>query len=202
MSKSTADALNKISVWFLNQNNYFSGWMSGTITWTSSNYWGEHTSRVGIQVNTGGETEYLRIYYTQTNTDTNEKRDFDYKIPLTSTSCGYGGERYWFICPWYRNGIYCGRRVGVLYKGGDYFACRHCYNLTYETRNQSGRYKGFVSVPDLDKAEEGIKRYFYQGKPTKKYRRLLDLNDKFERGFMRAMLRLGVNADTLDDSKK
>jgi hypothetical protein len=202
MSKSIANELNQISTGFLNRHSYFSGWRSGTITWISSSYFGDHKSSVSIEVSTGDKYEYLRIHYTQTENSTAAQRNFDYKIPLTTTPCRYGGKRYWFICPWYRNGIYCGRRVGSLYKGEDYFACRHCYDLTYETRNQSGRYKGSVSIADLEKAEKGIKRYYYRGKLTRKYRRFLDLNYKFEEGLAKMASHLISKKNDLDESKK
>jgi hypothetical protein len=111
MSKSTADDTKKISTSFLKKHNYFCGWNSGTMTWTRSGMWGEHKSSVGIEVSTMHDDKYLRIHYTQTDRDTDEKKDFDYKIPLTTTPCRYGGVRYWFTCPWYKNGVYCGRRV-------------------------------------------------------------------------------------------
>ena len=54
---------------------------------------------------------------------------------FTTTFPNYGGERYWFICP--LSG--CSRRVAKLYKpiGAKYFGCRHCYNLSYASRNVS-----------------------------------------------------------------
>lgn len=184
MSKATADSLKKISTAFLKKHSYFNNsWRSGTITWTSG--WDGHKSSVGIDVRAMDDGDsYLRIHYTQTDRDTGEKKDFDYKIPLTTTPCRYGGKRYWFTCPWYKNGRYCGRRVATLYKDGDYFACRHCYNLTYDSRNLSGRYKGFVSIPDIEEAEKEVKRYYYRGQPTRKYRRVIRLNEKFEMGFI------------------
>lgn len=70
---------------------------------------------------------------------TGEKTDLDYKIQLATTPCHFGGVRYWFICPLAKNGRYCGRRTGTLYlaSGGKYFGCRDCYNLSYESRNES-----------------------------------------------------------------
>jgi hypothetical protein len=184
MSKTEADGIKKISASFLKKNAYFTGWRSGTITWTRNGWGGEHKSSVGIEVSTMDGNGYLRIHYTQTDRDTNEKKDFDYKIPLTTTPCRYGGKRYWFICPMSKSGVYCGKRVSTLYKDGDFFACRHCYNLTYSSRNQSGRYRGFVSIPDVEEAEKEVKRMYYRGKPTRKYRRYMRLNDKFEMGFI------------------
>lgn len=186
--KREADGLKKISTAFLKKHGYFHGWRSGTMTWTSG--WDKRKNSVSIEV---GE-DYLRIIYTQTDRDTDEKKDFDYKIPLTTTPCRYGGKRYWFTCPMSRNGQYCGKRVGVLYKNGDYFACRHCYNLTYSSQNQGGRYKGFVSIPDIEKAEMEVKRYYYRGKPTRKYRKVMRLNEKFEVGFIEMAMMLGNRA--------
>lgn len=202
MSKSVADNVKKISVSFLKKHEYFKyGWRSGTITWTRSGIWGENKSSVGIQTYLG-EENYLRIHYTQTDCDTEEKKDFDYKIPLTSTPCRYGGKRYWFTCPWYKNGKYCGRRVGTLYKNGDYFACRHCYDLTYESRNQSGVYRGFVSIPDVEDAEKEVKRMYYRDKPTRKYRRYMRLNEKCEMGFVLMASRLDKNFARFIHKKK
>ena len=66
------------------------------------------------------------------------------RIPIVWTDMPKGGKRPWFICPVSKNGIYCGRRVGKLFlsPGGTYFACRHCYNLAYESQQwQNRRYK-------------------------------------------------------------
>lgn len=182
MSKTEVDELKKIETSFLKKHKYFMGWKSGLITWTSD--WSQNKSSVSIEVSTSNK--YLRIYYTQTNRDTQEKKDFDYKIPLVTTSCNYGGARFWFICPWYKSGVYCGRRVGVLYKDGDYFACRHCYNLTYASRNLSGKYKMFgnVTAPNVDKARERVKITHYKGKPTRKYLSYLRKEERLENAFI------------------
>ena len=175
-NKTESDDLKKIPTSFLNKHGYFKGWRSGTITWTQS--WSGNKSDVGIEVSTYDGNGYLRIHYTQTDNGTGEKKDFDYKIPLTTTPCYFGGKRYWFTCPWYKNGVYCGKRVGTLYKDGDYFACRHCYNLTYSSRKENRRYKMFplFNVLNLEKKigdlNEQIKRPCYAGKPTRKQRRL------------------------------
>jgi len=176
MSKNETDGVRKISVSFLKKNGYFNGRRSGIITWTRG--YDEYKSSVGIEVSTLNGNDYLRIYYTQTDNYSGEKKDFDYKIPLTTTPCRFGGKRYWFICPWYKNGVYCGKRVGTLYKDGDYFACRHCYDLTYGSRKVNRRYKMFhlFNVLTLeDKIEElykQIKHPYYRGRPTRKQRQL------------------------------
>lgn len=182
MSKTVSDDLRKISVSFLKKNDYFVGFRNGNITWTNS--WSPKKSSVTAHASI--LENYFRLIYSQTDNETGEKKDFDYKIPLTTTPCHYGGKRYWFTCPMYKNQVYCGRRVGTLYKNGDYFACRHCYNLTYESRNLSGRYKMFGSVtgPDIDKAREKVKITHYRGKPTRKYLSYLKKEKKLENAFI------------------
>lgn len=54
--------------------------------------------------------------------------EIDDSFRLISTTCHYGGRRYWIKC-------HCERRVGVIYKIGGVFACRHCHKLTYASRN-------------------------------------------------------------------
>lgn len=205
MSKTKADDIKKISISFLRKHNHLSGWYSGTITWTNSGMWGENKSSVGVETSVLNDEKYVRIHYTQTDRDTDEKKDFDYKIPLTITPCRYGGKRYWFICPWYKNGKYCGKRVGTLYKDGDYFACRHCYNLTYESRNLSGMTKPFgkiISIPELEKMEQAVKRTHYRGKPTKRYLRFLKAEERFETSFAGISLLLGGRADKIKEVLK
>lgn len=185
--KDSADDLNKkIDLAWLKKKNLLNGYASTDIIWTTTSAWGKtRKSSASINIDTSNpDNKYLRIYYTQTNRDTGDKRDFDYKILITTTPCNYGGTRYWFICPWYKNGIYCGKRVRVLYMGGDYFACRHCYNLTYDSRNISAKIRNYpLGMLLLDKQiedlEKKIKRKFYNKKPTKKYNRLLKLCHQF-----------------------
>lgn len=187
MKKTEAESVKKISTTFLKEKNYFCGMRYGTITWTRNNWLGEeHKNRVSIQVSTAYKDKFLRIYYTQTDNNSGEKKDFDYRIPLVTTPCKFGGNRYWFICPMSKNGNYCGKRVGVLYKDGDYFACRHCYNITYASRNLSGLAKSFgsyLSNPELDELRSKIKRTHYKGIPTKKYRRFLEKDNRAEESF-------------------
>ncbi|MCK4856508.1 MAG: hypothetical protein KAT58_00920 [candidate division Zixibacteria bacterium] len=68
-----------------------------------------------------------------------EKEQIRYTVPLETTPCNFGGVRYWFTCPLYRGGTFCGRRVANLYKppGAKYFGCRHCYDLSYKSRQMT-----------------------------------------------------------------
>jgi len=58
--------------------------------------------------------------------------NINYPVDLEWTSCNFGGKRPWFICP----AQDCGRRVAILY-GGAVFACRHCYQLAYQSQREN-----------------------------------------------------------------
>jgi len=204
--RQEADSLKKVEIYWLKKYGYLQGWKSGGIEWTSG--WSDSKSSISIEVSIIGDLrkyyageqsgeEYIRFQYTQTDRN-GEKKDFDYKVPLTTTPCNFGGLRYWFICPLSVNGNYCGRRVGVLYKGGDYFGCRHCYNLTYESRNLSGISKvagKVISIPELERLEKETKRRIYAGKMTRKYKNYLKKENKSHYQ-LRAMV-IGLNAKSL-----
>lgn len=193
MSKEEADSLHKVQTWFLNKHGYFNrGYRSGVITWTSN--WSGNKSSISVASGIYDDEQHIRLWYTHTDRYTGEKESLDYKIMLTSTPCYFGGYRFWFVCPWYRNGVYCGRRVGTLYLGGKYFACRHCYDLTYNSRNLGGISKAagqVISEPELEGLWKRIKRKFYAGKMTRSYRVFL----KKER---KSILQMKFMADALD----
>ncbi len=183
--RQEADGLKQVSVSFLQKHGYLeNGFRSGNVTWSRN---GEETGNISIQSFIDDDEQYVRFIYTQTDRDTGVRKDFDYKIPLITTSCYFGGKRYWLACPWFVNGVYCGRRVGVVYLGGKHFACRHCHSLTYNSRNLGGISKTMgqtVSFPDLEKLESEVKRKHYAGKITRRYMRYLKKYDKSNRQMM------------------
>jgi hypothetical protein len=159
--------------WGVIKNNYY----SGSIIWTNN-----HTGKEdNIQYILNLENQYLEVRYKLRHDPSEEWKSIEYQIPLTKTACHFGKERYWFICPMSKKGQYCGKRVAKLYLSPyhDYFVCRHCLNLTYDSRNKNrrGRY-GYVGMfleldEEVRKLEEQIKIPYRAGKPTKKYRRLI-----------------------------
>lgn len=110
----------------------------GSISW---NRGGEPIGDIDYRVTGGQEPETLRLIYTITKHRTGEKKDLDYPVRLTTTPLPWGGLRYWFVCPV----VGCGRRVNVLYlaPGGEIFACRHCYRLSYRSRQDGYRDRAF-----------------------------------------------------------
>jgi hypothetical protein len=174
MSKQEADWCKKIEIWWLLRDVKEGGYKNTTISWGTN---GDRGS-VGCEVNLWSEEPYARFHYTQTDNYSQEKKDFDYKVPLEKTPCHFGGSRYWFKCSLYKSGVHCGRRVGVLYKDGDWFGCRNCYELTYSSRNAN---RGYMHYPlfrtlelemQAEKLHAKTRNYTYRGKPTKKRKKL------------------------------
>ena len=182
-SKTTVEQATQLSIFKLKEFGLLDGfYRASTLTWTHS--FSGHKDSIGIVVDT--ENMYAKVNYTTTDRHTDEKTDYDYKISLTTTPCNFGGVRYWFICPLSINGVHCGRRVGTLHlaSGGNYFGCRHCYDLSYASRNESrlGRFGniGYTIVTErkIEELYSQIKRWTYKGKPTKKARKLQALEAK------------------------
>jgi hypothetical protein len=175
MSKPEADWCKKVEIWWLLKGIKETG---GYKYITAS--WGENGSRgsIGIRVSIYGKEKYAQFTYTQTDNATGGKKDFDYKVQIVETPCHLGGVRHWFLCPLLKNGKYCGQRVGVLYKEGDWFGCRHCYELTYMSRKVNKGYKHYSLFRaleldnEIEKLEKKTKRYTYAGKPTKNQKKL------------------------------
>jgi hypothetical protein len=119
-------------------NGYLSGFRQGQIAWTDDDEEAVATVAVIVQAVPHGTDNFVLLKYTVTDNYTGERSDEDYRIQLTTTSCHYGGCRWWFRCPLYSAGSYCGQRVRKIYlpPGGDYFGCRHCYNLTYQCQKE------------------------------------------------------------------
>jgi len=196
MARQQAEGSNRLSVFWLKKHGYLSqngGWRYGSIKWT---YGSGSESSIGFSVFTKvpDEADHIQLQYTHTNNQTGEKENMDYRVLLASTPCRYGGIRYWFICPLTKNGRYCGRRVGVIYSIGKWFGCRYCGNIAYQSQFEGGRHKGFISIPDIERAEKEVKRYYYRGVPTRKYRKVERLNDKFNYSLIRAAGRLDLLA--------
>jgi hypothetical protein len=176
--KNTVEDCHSISTAHLRKHDYFCGYRCGTVSWKNGR--GEKIASISLIVCTTDSEYYARFQYTHTCRSTGEKTECDYKVRLVTTPCHLGGIRWWFICPLSHDGVPCGRRVGKLYcpPGGKYYGCRHCYNLSYESRNEPRLARpGGIGYPLVverryDELYKQMKRWTYRGKPTRKARRL------------------------------
>ncbi len=186
MRKRKAEWSNNLSIFWLKKHGYLKGGIRhGGIKWTQSITGDEN--EISFTVTTKESVDdNVRLQYAYTNQRTNEAENMSYGVNLTTTRCYYGGTRYWFLCPLIKNGKQCRRRVGVLFAVGKWFGCRYCGDIVYAAQMKGGKFRGCsVSFRDIEQAEQAVKRYYYKGKLTRKYRRLMRLHDKFQGDFMR-----------------
>lgn len=128
---------------------------------------GKKLSSISYESNTlEPNNSYIRIHYTIANS----QRKVDYKVGLERTCTNYG-ERLWFKCP------ATGKRVTKLYlpSGGDIFASRHAYRLSYASQNETAVDRVFRKKWKLvRKITNGIYPVRPKGMRHKTYERLLD----------------------------
>lgn len=190
MARDEVEDYRNVSIFWLKKHGFlpqYTCWKSGGIKW--SNRYGEETSSIGFQVhirnlevNAGEAVGGVRFLYKNTSRWSGEVNEMDYEVPLVTTPCNFGGVRYWFECPLVKNGVYCGRRVGVLYGFSKYYGCRYCGDLVYAAQNQSGVFRmTSVNIHDLEEEERQLKRRFYKGKPTRRYLSLMKKWDRYHK---------------------
>lgn len=125
----------------------------------ATTWWGDRDDpEASITVRFEGEDDaerasHLRLEYTVTDRG-GKQTEYEYPVPLEYTDCNFGGVRPWFRCPGIVDGTECRKRVGKLYlpPGGEYFLCRHCYDLGYRSSRVSGN--------EIEQAELWYRRAF------------------------------------------
>ena len=172
--KSTLNGLLFIDMTSLKKFGYLDGYKTGSLSW--NNYFDSKPS-IGIEVDVYSDDKYAMLRYKVTDDWDDEVKSFRYKVSIVETQCNYGGVRYWFLCPLRKNGQYCGKRVRKLYKRGNYFGCRKCLELAYQSQNEhKGGFFGVVNRQvRAEKILETIVVPYYKGKPTRKMRQVLKI---------------------------
>lgn len=185
-AKLTVEKVFRIDIRDLKKRGYLDG-----------NYYGvsvrdDKNNSIWFSISTDPDDEFLGgrfIRFTYSVTDENGKvQHYDYKIPLSTTRCHFGGVRYWFRC--YANLRHCcGRRVATIFivPGVNIFACRHCYDLSYNSRNKNRReaFYPLIEKSRLERERNKIvlgkgNKFIYAGFPTRKYERVRKMNLKIE----------------------
>lgn len=173
MKKIIAENCRNISIYDFSRSKSLRSSDLGMIKWTNS--LSNEKNSIGYVINVSDPSNmYLKLSYTITDPLTKESHAIKQKYPIISTSCFFGGKRYWIECSARKNGNYCGRKVAKLYlgAGSNYFACRHCYGLSYQSRIDGYTY---IPVDDMEKYEKSMRIKYYNGKPTKKYLRYVKM---------------------------
>lgn len=184
-SKLTVEQVFRIDIRDLKKRGYLDG-----------NYYGvsvhdDRNNRIWFAISTDPKDEFLGgrfIHFRYSANNGGIIKHYDYKIPISTTHCHFGGVRYWFRC--YANLRHCcGNRVATLFivPGVNIFACRHCYNLSYNSRNKNRRYAFYPLVEKnrLERERNELtfrkgNKFQYAGVPTRKYERLRKMNIKIE----------------------
>lgn len=146
-----------------------------TVRKITMNYLKKH-SNLG-ELSKKGHNERSTIQITQIKQDKNGSKEvFLCNVELITTSCRFGGRRFWFKCP------KCQKPTLSLYKHAQNFWCRKCCGLVYasQQRTHTGKYALLEKVifRDWQEEENKIRTKFHHGKPTRRYQRFLDRMEK------------------------
>ena len=138
-NRQTVEESKAITTKWLNKNDFITGGVErGGVAWSFN---GEKTGSIGFIVSTVKGNEYIRFQYVQIDQGTKKQPEWitKYSLPLHQPqhrTTPNGG----LSAPQVVNGRACGKRVGSLYLEGKHFGCRHCYNLTYRSSQESHKY--------------------------------------------------------------
>jgi hypothetical protein len=176
-NKKTVEQSTELCIFRLNKWGLLKGCCHASLAWTRK-FSGKSSASLVIDVRC--LQPYARLIYTITRHKDGSEEKYDYQIKLVKTRCNFGGFRYWFLCP------QCGRKVSKLYRKplGEMYFCRICNDLTYQSRNETrlghwgqiGYY--LVLERQMRELDEKIKRRYYAGKPTRRYRRVLKMQHR------------------------
>ena len=138
--KKTVEFSKVFSVFELNRVGAFRRNLGVLTTMSWKNRIGQDRGSIGYKVR--ADLSAVELFYSVSGSWAGpEPEDIHIVVPLDTTPCHFGGERFWFICPLTTNGSACRRRVAKLYlpPGAKYFGCRHCYDLSYRSKQVARR---------------------------------------------------------------
>ena len=122
-SKTTTESQHHIDVRWLKKWGYLQTGAMGTLSWTCR-------GKVSGSIHYRMEEDCMKLDYRHRQPG-GEWETVEQKIIFNRTPCNYGEYRTWFLCP------NCMQRMAVLFGAGKYFLCRHCYDLTYASQQES-----------------------------------------------------------------
>ncbi|MFT7223858.1 MAG: hypothetical protein ACI82Z_001401 [Cellvibrionaceae bacterium] len=122
-SKATTESTKRIDIRHMHKQGYLKPSTHGELSWTCG---GKPSGNIRFIA----YSRYLRLDYRFKQHD-EEWQPVQQQIYYDYTPCHYGNSRQWFLCP------KCHKRVAVLASDGPLFLCRHCYDLTYRSKNNN-----------------------------------------------------------------
>ena len=129
----------KLNIYFLQREGLLNS-RAGTLWWRDT-----ATKERVASVSYSSDLRGLAFTLTYSTTVDGCNHHVRETISLVTTGTNFGGIRYWWLCPG------CFTRCGMLYLpyGRMYFRCRRCYNLTYQSSNESRKFDGlFRSIAE------------------------------------------------------
>lgn len=121
--KVTADDQKKIDIRYMKKHGLLKPGCTGIFSWRQGD-----VSTGNVEFIVG--KDHMTLVYRARSVGIDCQR-VKQRITLDLTPCNFGGTRRWFLCPC------CGKRVAALYGADIRFLCRHCYGLSYESRNEN-----------------------------------------------------------------
>ena len=122
-SRDTCERYQRIELPYLRKHKMLRPGYYGQLSW---NHGGEPTGSVNFRVHENS----IELIYKHRNAGEDEWLDVNEHVPFAFTAQNFGGRRRWFVC------LSCGRKCAVLY-GGTHYRCRKCWNLAYQSQNES-----------------------------------------------------------------
>ena len=150
MSKTTTSAMLSISIDKWRKKGKWK-YQAGTTTWTVN---GKKTSAINFRI-IAEQNEIILSWVSNGNHETQTIRIYGKPQP-------YGKCRYYFICG------NCHTLRSKLY-AGTFFYCRKCYNLTYQSCNDSHQFDRLSGLIGMTPA--GMRRYMKEDKENELYMR-------------------------------
>ena len=176
MAKKTCETSQALSISHLKKLGYLDGrHQSGTVTWTTG--LSDIKRSIGIVAQIVDVDPHFRLHYTYISLN-KIKSDMDYKVRVTTSRCFFGGKRYWFTCPLINGNWPCQRRVGVLYRVGKYYGCRHCHGLAYQSQKEThsallSALTKYLLTDSVYEKIAALRTKYWKGRPTKRHANLL-----------------------------
>ncbi|WP_156224495.1 hypothetical protein [Haloferax gibbonsii] len=169
MSVSTVEQSLELDINMLRRRSFEQDGQRGTLSWARGRD-GKRVVQGQYEYSSSDGDETVTVLYTIPSTNShNGGREVSLTISIERTTCHFGGDRPWFICP------ECLDRQAKLYNPNpiqtDQFLCRDCHGLLYESQvHKSPLREAFYrlenSNEDLqdDGVSEDALREFYDAK--------------------------------------